>query len=87
MDDQPKETQQSTTSCSGRNIGGSGNVDSNGNGNGGGGGGGDDNNNSGGRRVMGRQVWGRCQAAKGSRNGDKAEMGNKVGMIIDETFY
>ena len=92
MGDQPKETQQSTTSCSGRNsttscsgrnIGGGGNVDSSGNGNGGGSGnddkdgGGNDNNNSGGRQVMGRQVWGRCKAAEGSGNGNKAEMGTK----------
>jgi hypothetical protein len=29
------------------------------------------------RRVMGHQVWGRCQAAEGSRNGNRAEMGTK----------
>ena len=75
MDDQPKETQQSTTSCSGRNIGGGGNVDSNGNGNRNSSG--DDDNDGGGRWVMGRQVWGRCQVAKGSGNGNKAEMGTK----------
>ena len=54
MDKQLKETQQSTTSCSGRNVGGGGNVDSNGSGNGGGSG--NDNDNGGGRRVMGRRV-------------------------------
>ena len=29
------------------------------------------------RRVMGHQVWGRCQAAEGSGNGNRAEMGTK----------
>jgi hypothetical protein len=61
MGDQPKEKQQSNKSCSGRNIGGGSKVDSNGNGNGSSSG--YNNNNGGGRRVMGRRVWGRCQAA------------------------
>ncbi len=34
----------------------------------------DDNNDGSGRRVMGRQVWGRQQAAEGGRNGNKVEM-------------
>ncbi len=29
------------------------------------------------RRVMGHQVWGRCQAAEGSRDGNRAGMGTK----------
>ena len=75
MEDEPKVTQQSTTSCSGRNIGGGGNVESDGNGKGGGSG--NDDNDGGGRRVMGHRVWGRCQAAEGSGNGNRAEMGTK----------
>jgi hypothetical protein len=69
-DDHPKETKQLTTCCSKRNICGGGNIDSGGNGNGSGSGNDDDNF---GRQLMGRQVWGRCQAAEGSR----AKMGTK----------
>ena len=35
----------------------------------------DDNNNGGGRRVIGNQVWGRCQSAEGGGNENKVEMG------------
>jgi hypothetical protein len=37
--------------------------------------GGNDYNEGGGRRVTGRQVWGRHQAAEGGRNGNTTEMG------------
>ena len=78
MENQLKETHQSTTSCSRRNIGGSGNGNSNdnGNGNGGGCGSGDDDDNGGGSWVMGRRVWGRCQVADGAGgNGNNTELG------------
>ena len=67
---QLKETQQSTTSCSIRNISSGGNriatamaMVAN------------DNDNGSGRQVMGCRVWGGRQVAEGSRNGNKAEMG------------
>jgi hypothetical protein len=73
MDNQIKETQQSTTSCSGRNVGHGSNGNNNGNCNDGSIGGDDDNGS--GRRMLGRCMWGGCQAAKGGRNGNKVEMG------------